>query len=37
MDNIHKKFEEYNTNKKVKILTFFNYVVADMLSNKKLQ
>ena len=31
-----KRIEEYNPNKKCKILNFFNYMIADMLSNKKL-
>ena len=37
MDDIYKIIEEYNLNKKQKILTVFDDVVADMLSNKKLQ
>ena len=35
MDDIHKNIEEYNLNKKRKILIIFNYMIADMLSNKK--
>ena len=31
-----KNIEEYNPNKKCKILTVFNDKIADMLSNKKL-
>ena len=37
MDDIYKIIEEYNLNKKQKILTVFDDVVADMLSNKKLK
>ena len=36
MNNIHKNIEEYNPNKKLKILIVFDYMIADMLSNKKL-
>ena len=36
MDNIYKKFEEYNPSKKRKILIIFDDLTADMLSNKKL-
>ena len=35
MDDIYKKIEDYNPNKKCKILIFYD-MVADMLSNKKL-
>ena len=34
MDDIY--IEEYNPNKKRKILIFLDYMIADMLSNKKL-
>ena len=34
MDDIYKTIEEYNPNKKRKILIAF-YMIADMLSNKK--
>ena len=34
MNDIYKNIEEYNTNKKRKILIVFN-MIADMLSNKK--
>ena len=37
MDDIYKIIDEYNLNKKQKILTVFDDVVADMLSNKKLK
>ena len=33
MDDIYKNVENYNTNKKLKIL-FFDDMIADMLSNK---
>ena len=36
MDDIYKNIEEYNPNKKRKILVVFNDVISDMLSNKKL-
>ena len=36
MDDIYKNIEEYNRNKKRKILIAFDYTIVDMLSNKKL-
>ena len=36
MDDIYKNIEEYNPNKKRKILFVFDNMIADMLSNKKL-
>ena len=36
MDNIYKNIEEYNPNKKRKILIVFDDMIADMLSNEKL-
>ena len=36
MDNIYKNIEEYNSNKKQKILFLFDDTIADMLNNKKL-
>ena len=36
MDDIYKNIEEYNRNKKRKILIAFDYAIVDMLSNKKL-
>ena len=36
MDDIHGNIEEYNPNKKRKKLIVFNDMIADMLSNKKL-
>ena len=35
MDDIYKNIEEYDPNKKSKILIFFDDMIADMLSNKK--
>ena len=35
MDGIYKNIEEYNPNKKQKILIVFDDMIADMLSNKK--
>ena len=37
MDDIYKNIEEQNPNKKRKILIFFQDLIADMLSNKKLR
>ena len=37
MDDIYKNIEEHNPNKKRKILIFFQDLIADMLSNKKLR
>ena len=36
MDDIYKNTEEYNLNKKRKILTVFDDSIADMHTNKKL-
>ena len=36
MDDIYKNIENYNPNKKIKILTVFDDMIADKLSNKKL-
>ena len=36
MDNIYKNIEEYNPNKKRKILIVFDDMIANMLNNKKL-
>ena len=36
VDDIYKNIEEYNSNKKRKILIVFDDMIADMLSNKKL-
>ena len=36
MDDMYKHIEEYNPNKKRKILIIFDDLIADMLSNKKL-
>ena len=36
MDNIYKNIEEYNPNKKRKILMVFDDMIPDILSNKKL-
>ena len=36
MDDIYKNIKEYNLNKKQKILIRLNDLIADMLSNKKL-
>ena len=33
MDNIYKKIEEYNPNKKRKILIAFDNMIADMFKN----
>ena len=36
MDGVFKNIEEYNPNKKRKILIVFDDMIADILSNKKL-
>ena len=36
MDGIYKRIEEYNPNKKRKIFIVFPDMIADMVSNKKL-
>ena len=36
MDDIYKNIEEYNPNKNKKLLIVFDDMIADMLSNKKL-
>ena len=35
MDGIYKNIEEYNTNKKGKMLIVFDDMIADRLSNQK--
>ena len=35
MDNTYKSIEEYNPNKKHKILIAFEDIIADMVSNKE--
>ena len=36
IDDTYKNIEEYNPNKKQNILIVFDYMIADMFSNKKL-
>ena len=36
MNDIYNNIEDYNPNKKRKILILFDDMIADMLSNKKL-
>ena len=36
MDDIYKNIKDYNPNKKRKILIIFDVMIADILSNKKL-
>ena len=36
MTDIYKNIEEYNPNKKREILIIFDDIIADMLSNNKL-
>ena len=36
IDDIYKNIEEYNPNKKQKLLIVFDDMIADMLCNKKL-
>ena len=35
MDDIYKNIEEHKPNKKRKIFVVFDYMIADVLSNKK--
>ena len=35
MDDVYKNIEEYNLNKKRKLLIVFDDMIADMFSNKK--
>ena len=35
MDDIHKNTEQYNPNKSRKLLIVFDHMIAEMLSNKK--
>ena len=37
MDDIYENNEEYNPKKKRKILIVFNYMIANMLSNKQIK
>ena len=37
MDDIYENIEEYNPDKERQILIVFDDLIADMLSNKKLQ
>ena len=36
MDDIYKNIQEYNPSKKQKLLFVFDYMIGDMLSNRKL-
>ena len=36
MQNVYKNIEEYNLEKKRKVLIVFDYMIADMITNKKL-
>ena len=36
MQNVYKNIEEYNPGKKCKLLIVFDYMIADMIGNKKL-
>ena len=36
MDDIYKNIEEYHSNKNRKILIVFDYIIANMLCNKRL-
>ena len=36
MDDIYKKIEEYNPNKKRKALFVSDYMITDLLSNRRL-
>ena len=36
MDDIHKNVDEYNPNKKPKMLIVYDHMIADILNNKNL-
>ena len=36
MRDVYKNIDEYNPGKKLKILIAFDYMIADMINNKKL-
>ena len=36
MQNVYKNIEDYNPNKKLKILIVFDDMIADLINNKKL-
>ena len=36
MQDVYKNIDEYNTDKERKILIVFDYMIADMINNKKL-
>ena len=36
MDDIYKNIQEYNPSKKQNLMIVFDYMIGDMLSNKKL-
>ena len=36
MQNVYKNIEDYNPGKKRKILIVFDYIITDMINNKKL-
>ena len=36
MQDVYKNIDEYNTDKERKILTVFDYMIADMINKKKL-
>ena len=36
MQDVYNNIEEYNPDRKRKILIVFDYMIADMISNKKL-
>ena len=37
MDNVHENIDEYNPNRKRKILIVFDDIIADIVTNKKFQ
>ena len=37
MDDVYENIDEYNSNRKRKILIVFNAMIADIMTNKKFQ
>ena len=37
MDDVYNNIDDYNQSRKIKILIVFDYIIADIMSNKKFQ
>ena len=37
MDDVYENIHHYNSNRKIKILIFFDDMIADIMANKKFQ